>query len=125
MRNLVRFVVTGMLAASSVHADPPKYTRKQHVEIDVKLSSRVRPIAPVAPAPAKPVVTADAIMRIKERQQPLRREQEDILTKLVIDTPDDDPEKPDYLFRLAEHYAEQLRFWRLKAIAPLIPAHAH
>lgn len=33
----------------------------------------------------------------------------------VNDTPDTDADKPDYLFRLAEQYALQLRHWRLRA----------
>ena len=52
-----------------------------------------------------------------ERNEPLRREQESILVQLVHDTPQDDPDKPDYLFRLAEHYAMQQRFWRLQSFA--------
>jgi hypothetical protein len=82
----------------------------------------VRPIAPRAASAAKPVITADDLMAVQESQQPIRREQEAILVKLIGDTPDDDAEKPDYLFRLAEHYAQQLRFWRLKAIEAELPA---
>ena len=90
--------------------------------IDVKLSNRVKPVAPPSKStPPPPRPTADVLMSIQARQQPLRQGQEAILEKLVRDTPDADPDKPDYMFRLAEHYAQQLRFWRLKAIEPTIP----
>ena len=112
------------LCATTSYADRARYTRKQNVVIDVPLSKRVKPIESMAKQPAGPVATPDDIMLAQERQQPLRREQEVILEKLIKDAPDDDPEKPDYMFRLAEHYAQQLRFWRLKAIAPTIPSHA-
>ncbi len=113
MRTLVMAAV--VFAAASASADKPRYSRKQQIEIPVKLSNRVTPKPAATPKPAKPI-SADAVMVIKERQQPLRREQERVLEKLIEDTPDDDPEKPDYMFRLAEHYAQQLQFWRLKAV---------
>jgi hypothetical protein len=55
-------------------------------------------------------------MRIEEQLLPVRHEQEGILVGLARDTPDGDPDKPDYLFRLAEHYAAELRFWKIKAV---------
>jgi len=112
------------LCATTAHADRAKYSRKQNVVVPVNLSNRVKPIEPKAKPSTGPVATPDDIMLAQERQQPLRREQEAILEKLIKDAPDDDPEKPDYMFRLAEHYAQQLRFWRLKSIAPTIPSHA-
>jgi hypothetical protein len=47
---------------------------------------------------------------------PIREEQEGLLGQLVRETPDDDPDKPDILFRLAERYAQQARLFRLQAI---------
>jgi hypothetical protein len=113
MRKLI--IIGIVVAASIAYADRPKYTRKQPVDVPVKLSDRVKPVQRVKAAPAKPA-SADAILIIKERQLPLRREQEALLEKLVKDTPDDDADKPDYMFRLAEQYAQQLQFWRLKAV---------
>jgi hypothetical protein len=113
MRKLI--VVVIVAAASTAHADRPRYTRKQPVEVVVKLSDRVKPVQPVKQDRPRPV-SADAVLLIKERQQPLRREQEAILEKLIKDTPDDDTDKPDYMFRLAEQYAQQVQFWRLKSV---------
>jgi hypothetical protein len=120
MRNLV--IVIATLAATPAHADRAKYSRKQNVIIDVKLSERVKPVQPTSAAPPKPIVTADALLEIEEHAQPIRRDQEAILEKLVRETPDDDPDKPDYMFVLAEHYAKQLRFSRLQANTPTVPS---
>jgi hypothetical protein len=117
MRSLVLLV----FLATSAYADAPKYTRKQDVRIDVKSTQRTRPIQPVA-APQRPI-TADLALVIEERTEPLRKEQELILLQLVRDTPDDDADKPDYLFRLAENYARQERLWRMKAIELTMPTH--
>jgi hypothetical protein len=118
MRNLI-FVIATVLAAPAA-ADPPNYKRKVNVVVEVKLSNRVKPKPPTA-TPGVPI-TADGIVRIEELTQPIRREQERVLQQLVRDTPDDDPDKPDIMFRLAEHYAKQLQFWRLQTIAPTMPS---
>lgn len=98
-------------------ADAPKYKRVQHVPPPPPpAASQAR--APAPPAAAQPTVTSDQVLAGIEQAQPVRRKQEAILLKLIVDTPDTDPDKPDYLFRLAEHYAMQQRFWRLEANAP-------
>jgi hypothetical protein len=114
-------VLLGMLLAIPAYAEAPRYTRKQNVAIDVKLSDRVKPIQPTKAIRGR-AATADEVMVIEEQSEPLRREQEVILGQLVNETPDDDPDKADLLFRLAEHYARQQRFWRLKALQPAGPA---
>jgi hypothetical protein len=115
-------LLIAVLATSTAAADPPRYTRKQHVEVPVQLSHRVRPIDKHAASAATPAFTADDLMAVQDRQRPIREEQASLLLRLIADTPDDDPEKPDYMFRLAEHYAQQLRDWRLKAIEATMPA---
>ncbi len=109
-----------LLAATTASADTPKYTRPHTVVIPVKLSDRTKPSRPVAALPGRPL-TGDEAMQIEEDTQPIRVEQEAVLAKLVAQTPDDSPDKPDLLFRLAEHYAKQQRFWRLKSLAPAAP----
>jgi hypothetical protein len=109
----MRHVLLVIAATAAVHADPAKYTRTP-VRIDATLSSRVAPIRPTPPR-RRPSTTADDVMRGEELAEPIRREQEAVLAQLVSDTPDDDPQKADYIFRLAELYAMQARFWRLQA----------
>ena len=102
-------LLVAIISAASVHAEP-RYKRSSAV-----------PPAQTKPEqrktqPAQPTVTAaDAILASEDRAQPIRLEQEKTLQKLAFDTPDDDPDKPELLFRLAELFAQQSRFWRLKA----------
>ena len=113
-------VLLGILLATPAYADPPRYTRKPNLVIDATFSDRVKPIRPTTTKGR--AATADEVMAIAEQNEPLRREQEVILRQLANETPDDDPDKPDLLFRLAEHYAKQQRFWRLKSLEPAVPA---
>ncbi|MBA3455795.1 MAG: hypothetical protein H0T42_22050 [Deltaproteobacteria bacterium] len=119
MRNLL--LVLGALLATPASAENPRYTRNQNVAIEVKLSDRVKPIKPTTGIQGRPA-TATEVMAIEELKEPLWREQEVILQQLVNETPDDAPDKADLLFRLAEHYAKQQRFWRLKSMEPAVPA---
>ena len=112
MRTLLLVV---LVAAAPAYADPPKYVRKPDLKIEVKPSARVRPIQ-AKTAKRQPEVTPDDVLKREELAAPLRRDQEVMLLQLIADTPDTDPDKPDYVFRLAEHYATQLRFWRLKSV---------
>ena len=108
-----------LVASASVASANPKYSRKQDLHLDVKLSPRTRPAPPPerrTPEATTPAVDADDVLDIEDQAAPLRAEQQAILIQLVKDTPDTDPDKPDYLFRLAEQYALQLRHWRLRAV---------
>src|SRR5689334_4584439 len=107
-------VLLMLLVATTAYADPPKYTRKQTVHVDVKQSERTKPLVPKTQTPVQKPVGAEQVLLIQERQAPLREEQEQILVGLIRDAPDDDPDKPDYMFRLAESYAQQEKLWRLK-----------
>lgn len=108
----MRIAIIVLVLASSARADHRRYERPPAVPF-------VTPAKPGGPhhaaPPTGPTVTGDDILRIEEGNQPIRREQEALLATLARDTPDTDPEKPDIMFRLAELYAHQLRFWRLKA----------
>jgi hypothetical protein len=110
-----------LAATSTSHADPRRYTRKT--------------VVPAAPAAAKPVAakhvlptepaTAEQVMAVDLATDVIRQEQEVLLGRLVGDTPDDDPDKPDYLFRLAERYAQQARLFRIEAIGLELSAQSH
>jgi len=88
---------------------------------EVKLSPRVKPAAP-ATDPVKPLTATD-VMHVQDVTQTYRIDQERLLEKLIAETPDDDLDKPEMMFRLAEHYAQQQRYWRFKAIEPTMPTH--
>src|ERR1700760_3099448 len=118
----MRFSLLILTISATAFANP-KYTRKQDVHIDVKLTARTKPLPPPerhTPEATTPAVDAGDILDLEDRAEPLRAEQQAILIQLVNDTPDTDPDKPDYLFRLAEQSALQLRHWRLRATEPAI-----
>jgi hypothetical protein len=115
MRNMIAALLVALLSTRA-YADPPKYTRKPTLDFgSTRASAHPRKqVARDTPSP-KPL-SADDILATRRAIDPIRQEQEGILVKLVADTPDSDPEKPDLLFRLAEHYASELRLWRLTAV---------
>ena len=107
-------IVLAIVALTSIASANPRYTRN-HVGVPDAKPVAAKP----APAPSKPAaITADQAMRVEELADPIRRDQEALLEGLVHDTPDDDPEKPDIIFRLAELYAMQARLWRLESVDP-------
>jgi hypothetical protein len=108
----MRYVLLLALLVTNASAEAPKYKRSA---VSVP-TVRSRPEVQRKAEPAKPSLTATQILAIDLALQPVRREQEILLEKLVRDTPDTDDEKPDHMFRLAEQYAKQLRLWRLRAI---------
>jgi len=118
----MRFILFALVIATTASASP-KYIRKPDLHLDVKQSARTKPLPPPerhTPEATTPAVRADDILDLEDKAAPLRAEQQAILIQLVRDTPDTDPDKPDFLFRLAEQYALQLRHWRLRAVEEAI-----
>jgi hypothetical protein len=110
----MRSIVT-LVALTSIASANPRYTRSHAAVPDVK---PVAANAAPASSASKPAITADQAMHVEELADPIRRDQETLLEGLVRDTPDDDPQKPDIIFRLAELYAMQARLWRLETFKP-------
>ena len=116
MRTLILLALLPSLALAE-----GRYRRPQPATPPVNLSERTKPITPKA-IESKPI-TSDAALAALVDTEPVRREQEAILVQLVANTPDTDgDEKADLLFRLAEHYARQMRTWRLQAMKAQIAA---
>jgi tetratricopeptide (TPR) repeat protein len=115
----VALAIIGLLGSSSAAwAQKAKYTRQQDLKVDVKLSDRVKPIVPKDPKEQQqqqPELTADQVLSIEGLVGDIRSEQEQLLAKLIVDTPDSEvEEKSDDYFRLGELYAKQQRYWRLR-----------
>ena len=106
----MRIFLVLVLVATAAYADHRPYTRPTAVPPSKAPTTARKP----PPPPAKPTVTATAILQQDLDNQPIYREQEGILEQLVRDTPDGEPEKPDLMFRLAEQYAKQWRFWTIE-----------
>jgi len=98
-----------VLAVTSSFAEP-RYKRETHAPPPVAEHAK-----PKAAPHALPGVRADDVLDVELSLHPLRVEQESLLLQLIRDTPDTDPDKPDLLLRLAEHYAIQERIWRVKS----------
>jgi tetratricopeptide (TPR) repeat protein len=118
MRSLV---VSSVFLAVAAQANPtPKpspFNHSANVKIDVTLSNRVKPPQKADnPEPAKPGLTGDDFLQIEALLSPIKAQQEELLKKLIAQTPDrDTDEKAKYYFMLAELYAKQQRAFRLLA----------
>ena len=112
-----------MLFASSggALAQKARYHRDQDVTIDVHPSDKVKAMVPKVKA--REPITASVALAIEDDVSTVRTEQEAILARLIVDTPDADAdEKANYYFMLGELYAKQQRLFRLKAAEGAIAA---
>ncbi len=127
-RSAFRTLVAGLLlgastvAASSVAlaAEPAspansgkgRYT-KQEKEVQASQTSLTKPQAPPPPTKdAGPAITVDAFIHQKQAQiQSLVDNQIVKMRRLIQVTQDDDPQKPDFWFRLAELYSDKQRYY--------------
>jgi tetratricopeptide (TPR) repeat protein len=117
----IKLAIVGLLVSSTgAWAQKAKYTRNQDIKVDVKLSDRVKPIVPKDAkdqSQNQPELSADQVLSIEGLVGEIRGEQELILAKLIVETPDSEvEEKSDDYFRLGELYAKQQRYWRLKGV---------
>lgn len=101
----------------------PKYTRDSDVNIKVEQTEATAPLVEKDEAtkkakdePPQPTITADKFIAIQGKVQFIRDAQIEAFKLLVADTDDDNPEKPDLLFRLAELYAQKQRYWRFRGM---------
>ncbi len=124
-KRLSRILVVALLAAPSVslaaNKDAPapansgkgRYTKQ---ETEVKGAQQTELTKPKAPAPTKketgPVLTVDQFIFQKQGEiQKIVDAQIVKMRRLISVTQDDDPQKPDFHFRLAELYAEKQRYY--------------
>jgi tetratricopeptide (TPR) repeat protein len=111
--SLVISLPTAVLAAdSAVNAGKAKYT-KQETQVQAQQTKLTRPEAP--PPPKKetgPVLTVDQFVQGRQGKiQQITDAQISKMKRLIQVTPDDDPQKPDFFFRLGELFAEKQRFY--------------
>ena len=99
-------IVLLLLIASTAYAEP--YKRKAAVP-EAKHVERKKP-----PPVRTDKPTADEIIAGEIAANGIREQQAQLLEQLVAQTPDTDPEKPDLMFRLAEHYSRQALLARLR-----------
>src|ERR1044071_8871765 len=110
------------MPAAALAAAPPapansgkgKYT-KQETQVQATQTKLTRPEAPPADAGKKqsgPVLTVDQFVQGRQGKiQTITDAQISKMKRLITVTPDDDPQKPDFYFRLGELFAEKQRFY--------------
>ena len=100
---------TGSTTASTGKA---KYT-KQETQVQATQTNLTKPEAP--PPPKKetgPVLSVDDFVQGRQGKiQHITDAQISKMKRLIQVTPDDDPQKPDFFFRLGELFAEKQRFF--------------
>jgi len=108
------------VVSSGVARADAKYTRKtmeikvKQTEATAKLEARkADPNEKKGPAPE---ITADRYFQIEGAVQDIQDEVIAELEELIRETADDDPEKADLLFRLAEAFADKERFYHIQGM---------
>jgi tetratricopeptide (TPR) repeat protein len=105
--------------AAPAAAQDAKYKRSTpKINVKVEQTERTRGLKakPKAKAETMPEITADAFMDIETAVKGIRQAEIEEYRLLIEDTPASSPELPDLLFRLAEKYAQQQRYWRFRAM---------
>jgi TolA-binding protein len=110
-------VILGAALLPASAAAATKFTKKE-VEIQgIKQTELTKPTAP--PKEKKetgPVISLEEFTAVKqEKIISINQGLIEKMQRLIRITPADDPEKPDYTFRLAELYAEQYKSFNFKA----------
>lgn len=99
--------------------DAKGHYQKKETEIKAEQSKLTKPEAPPAqPKKTGPVLTIDQFIDTKKAEiQRIVDQQINQMRKMIAVTGDDDPQKPDFYFRLGELHAEKQRFFFGKARA--------
>lgn len=99
--------------APLVHA-AGKYTKKE-AQISVVQTELTKP-KQAKKEDVRPTINAsDVFGGLGDQVKQITDEQVKVLRRLIENTDDSDPEKPDLLFRMAELYAEQERYYNFRA----------
>ena len=103
----VVLTVAGLLSLPAAVLAGPRHTKPTTVEVQAA-PRRATAAAGAASAAAGPALHADRFRRqLRARVTRMNDQAIAILLRLIEATSDDDPDKPDLLFRLAEHYREK------------------
>jgi tetratricopeptide (TPR) repeat protein len=103
------------LVSSSLAAAASKYTKKES-DIQATQTDLTRPVSKKRDQKTRPTINADDVFQgIGEQVKGITDAQISVLQRLIENTSDTDPEKPDLLFRMAELYNEQQRYYSFRA----------
>jgi tetratricopeptide (TPR) repeat protein len=92
-----------------------KYTKKES-EINATQTALTKPAQAKKDAKARPEINADDVFGgVGEKVKSVTDAQIKVLKRLIDNTNDSDPDKPDLMFRMAELYNEQQRYYNFRA----------
>jgi len=107
---LASFSLTATLAGAAA-----KYTKKES-EIQATQTALTKPAQTKKDEKKRPDITADDVFGgVGEKVKSVTDQQIKVMQRLIQNTSDTDPEKPDLLFRMAELYNEQQRYYNFRA----------
>jgi len=97
--------------AKPANSGQGRYTKKE-TEVKAQQTNLTKPEAPPPPKKeTRPTLTVDAFRDTKTQEiQKIVDAQISKMRRLITVTADDDPQKPDFMFRLGELYAEKQRY---------------
>ncbi len=108
-------LIASFALSSSLAGAAGKYTKKES-EITATQTALTKPVQHTKDEKKKPAITADDVFGgVGERVKSVTDQQIRVLQRLIDNTNDSDPEKPDLLFRMAELYNEQYRYYDFRA----------
>lgn len=103
-----------LLLCASPALAATKYTKKES-EITASQTALTKPTQSKKDVKSRPEISADDVFGgVGEKVKTVTDAQIKVMLRLINNTQDSDPEKPDLLFRLAELYAEQQRYYNFR-----------
>jgi len=107
-------LAAGMLASAPVLA--AKYQKATTVQVQAVQTTRTKVQAKPKEAPTRPTIMAEQFRTdTAAKVERLTDQAIAVMQRLIDKTADDDPEKPDFYFRMAEHYREKKTQFMFKA----------
>jgi TolA-binding protein len=113
-------VTLGLAVPALAQDEAPRYRRTTpKVKVDVKQTERTKKLSERAlktkKEDKKPTLTSEEFLNVQGKVGNIRKSQQSKLFRLAQVTPDDNAEKPEILFRLAESFAQEQRYYRFRA----------
>src|SRR5688572_18568857 len=118
---IVAAIAIGMLAPSAGAA--PKRTRKTH-DIKVEATDATKKLEPKKTGPVERTkeISADDFFTIEASVQDINDQLIKIYQRQLENANEDDPRLPEYAFRLAEAFAQKVRYYNFKKMEALMKA---
>ena len=108
-------LATVLLLSPTIAQAVPKYTKGDSVIVSEQ-TALTKPVQKTKEQKTRPDISAqDVFGGVGEQLKAVTTAQIDVLKRLIQNTEDSDPEKPDLYFRMAELYSEQEHYFNFKA----------